>query len=176
MIFFWHRLIWGIGNQQWNDLRMRWMYGTMARKLERKCCLSPVFHVRIAVMNSMKHRFDLVNKPILLARLYRFFSIMQRLWGMPSANMYAFICIYRICVTLTGCLYQAWYLTEATEAIASVAPGLCLSALSKVPIEIYKFLIEVPFAKENRLAPSSTKYQACYTHDENRKIHLCNGV
>ena len=30
---------------------------------------------------------------------------------------------------------QAWYLTEA---IASVAPGLCLGALSKVPIEIYK--------------------------------------
>ena len=29
---------------------------------------------------------------------------------------------------------------EATEAIASVAPGLCLGALSKVPIEIYKFL------------------------------------
>ena len=28
---------------------------------------------------------------------------------------------------------QAWYLTEATEAIASVAPGLCLGALSKVP-------------------------------------------
>ena len=56
---------------------------------------------------------------------------------------------------------QAWYLTEATEAIASVAPGLCLGALSKVPIEIYKFLIEVPFAKKkNRLAPSSTKYQA----------------
>ena len=45
-------------------------------------------------------------------------------------------------------VYQAWYLTEATEAIASVAPGLCLGALSKVPIEIYKFLIEVPFAKE----------------------------
>ena len=40
---------------------------------------------------------------------------------------------------------QAWYLTEA---IASVAPGLCLGALSKVPIEIYKFVIEVPFAKE----------------------------
>ena len=56
---------------------------------------------------------------------------------------------------------QAWYLTEAMEKIAFVAPGLCLGALSKVPIEIYKFLIEVPFAKENRLAPSSTKYQAC---------------
>ena len=38
---------------------------------------------------------------------------------------------------------HAWYLTEAI-----VAPGLCLGALSKVPIEIYKFLIEVPFAME----------------------------
>ena len=55
---------------------------------------------------------------------------------------------------------QAWYLTEATEAIASVAPGLCLGALSKVPIEIYKFLIwliEVPFAKEK--SPCPFKYE-----------------
>ena len=49
---------------------------------------------------------------------------------------------------------QAWYLTEA---IASVAPGLCLGALSKVPIEIYKFLIEVPFAKEK--SPCPFKYE-----------------
>ena len=42
---------------------------------------------------------------------------------------------------------------EATEAIASVAPGLCLRALSKVPIEIYKFLIEVPFAKKEIALP-----------------------
>ena len=54
-------------------------------------------------------------------------------------------------------LIQAWYLTEATEAIASVAPGLCLGALSKVPIEIYKFLIEVPFAKEK--SPCPFKYE-----------------
>ena len=52
---------------------------------------------------------------------------------------------------------QAWYLTEATEAIASVAPGLCLGALSKVPIEIYKFLIEVPFATEK--SPCPFKYE-----------------
>ena len=52
---------------------------------------------------------------------------------------------------------QAWYLTESTEAIASVAPGLCLGALSKVPIEIYKFLIEVPFAKEE--SPCPFKYK-----------------
>ena len=50
-----------------------------------------------------------------------------------------------------------WYLTEATEAIASVAPGLCLGALSNVPIEIYKFLIEVPFAKEK--SPCPFKYE-----------------
>ena len=49
---------------------------------------------------------------------------------------------------------QAWYFTEATEA---VAPGLCLGALSKVPIEIYKFLIEVPFAKEK--SPCPFKYE-----------------
>ena len=49
---------------------------------------------------------------------------------------------------------QAWYLMEA---IASVAPGLCLGALSKVPIEIYKFLIEVPFAKEK--SPCPFKYE-----------------
>ena len=48
---------------------------------------------------------------------------------------------------------QTWYLTEATEAIASIAPGLCIGALSKVPIEIYKFLIEVPFAKEKWPCP-----------------------
>ena len=52
---------------------------------------------------------------------------------------------------------QAWYLTEATEAIASVAPGLCLGALSKVPIEIYNFLIEVPFAMEK--SPCPFKYE-----------------
>ena len=45
---------------------------------------------------------------------------------------------------------QAWYLTEA---IASVATSLCLGALSKVPIEIYKFIIEVPFAKEKSSCP-----------------------
>ena len=43
------------------------------------------------------------------------------------------------------------------EAIASVAPGLYLGALSKVPIEIYKFLIEVPFAKEK--SPCPFKYE-----------------
>ena len=60
---------------------------------------------------------------------------------------------------------QAWYLTEATEAteaIASVAPGLCLGALSKVPIEIYKFLIEVPFAKEK--LPCPFKYEVSGLH------------
>ena len=51
-------------------------------------------------------------------------------------------------------MYQAWYLTEA---IAFIAPGLCLGALSKVPIEIYKFLIEVPFAKEK--SPCPFKYE-----------------
>ena len=35
--------------------------------------------------------------------------------------------------------------------------GLCLGALSKVPIEIYKFLIEVPFAKEK--SPCPFKYE-----------------
>ena len=74
---------------------------------------------------------------------------------------------------MEDCSYrcQAWYLTEATEAIASVAPGLCLGApglclgapglclgaLSKVPTEIYKFLIEVPFAKEK--SPCPFKYE-----------------
>ena len=43
------------------------------------------------------------------------------------------------------------------EAIASVAHGLCLDALSKVPIEIYKFLIEVSFAKEK--SPCPFKYE-----------------
>ena len=43
------------------------------------------------------------------------------------------------------------------EAIASVAPGLCLGALSKVPIEIYKFLIEVPVAKVK--SPCPFKYE-----------------
>ena len=57
---------------------------------------------------------------------------------------------------------QAWYLTEATEAIASVAPGLCLGALSKVPIEIYKFLIEVPFTKEK--SPCPFKYEVSGLH------------
>ena len=57
-------------------------------------------------------------------------------------------------------ILQAWYLTEATEAIASVAPGLCLGALSKVPIEIYKFLIEVPFAKEKSPCPFKYEVQA----------------
>ena len=52
---------------------------------------------------------------------------------------------------------QAWFLTEATEAVASIAPGLCLGALSKVPIEIYKFLIEVPFAKDK--SPCPFKYE-----------------
>ena len=55
---------------------------------------------------------------------------------------------------MTYDLQQAWYLTEAMEA---VAPGLCLGALSKVPIEIYKFLIEVPFAKEK--SPCPFKYE-----------------
>ena len=60
-------------------------------------------------------------------------------------------------------LTQAWYLTEAMEAmeameaIASIAPGLCLGVLSKVPIEIYKFFIEVPFAKEK--SPCPFKYE-----------------
>ena len=57
-------------------------------------------------------------------------------------------------------LAQVWYLTEAMEAIASVAPGLCLGALSKVPIEIYKFLIEVSFAKEK--SPCPFKYESIY--------------
>ena len=47
------------------------------------------------------------------------------------------------------------------EAIASIAPGLCLGALSKIPIKIYRFLIEVPFAKKKSPCPSSMKYQAC---------------
>ena len=44
-----------------------------------------------------------------------------------------------------------------TEAMEAVAPGLCLGALSKVPIEIYKFLIEVPFAKDK--SPCPFKYE-----------------
>ena len=57
---------------------------------------------------------------------------------------------------------QDWYmyLTEAMEAIASVAPGLCLGALSKVPIEIYKFLIEVPFTKGK--SPCPFMYEVSY--------------
>ena len=47
-------------------------------------------------------------------------------------------------------LYQVWCLTEA---IASVAPGLCLGALWNVPIENYKLLIEVPFTKEKLPCP-----------------------
>ena len=57
---------------------------------------------------------------------------------------------------------------EATEAIASVAPGLCLGALSKVPTEIFKFLIEVPFATEK--SPCPFKYEVSglgqYCHDQ----------
>ena len=55
--------------------------------------------------------------------------------------------------------FQAWYLTEA---IASVVPGLCLGALSKVPIEIYKFLIEVPFAKEKSPCPFKYKVSGLF--------------
>ena len=82
------------------------------------------------------------------------------------------------------------YLTETTESIASVAPGLCLCALSKVPIEMYKFLIEVPFAKEE--SPCPFKYEVSglqytywninfrwnkdshndFTNDTNRFIHM----
>ena len=54
---------------------------------------------------------------------------------------------------------QARYLTEA---IASVVPGLCLGALSKVPIEIYKFLIEVPFAKEKLPCPFMYEVSGLY--------------
>ena len=54
-------------------------------------------------------------------------------------------------------LIQVWCFTEATEAIASVAPGLCLGALWNVPIENYKFLIEVPFTKEK--LPCPFKYE-----------------
>ena len=38
------------------------------------------------------------------------------------------------------------------------APGLCLGALSKVPIEMYILLIKVPFAKEK--SPCPFKYEA----------------
>ena len=60
-----------------------------------------------------------------------------------------------------GLYHQAWYLTEA---IASVAPGLCLGALSKVPTKIYKFLIEVPFAKEKSPCPFKYKVSGLYHH------------
>ena len=52
---------------------------------------------------------------------------------------------------------EAMEAMEVIAAIASVAPGLCLGALSKVPIEIYKFLIEVPFAMEK--SPCPFKYE-----------------
>ena len=65
---------------------------------------------------------------------------------------------------------QAWYLMEATEAIASVAPSLCLGALSKVPTEIYKFLIEVPFAKEK--SPCPFKYEVSGLHMYTRCLYL----
>ena len=42
--------------------------------------------------------------------------------------------------------YQVWCFTEATEAIASVAPGLCLGALWNVPIANYK--LPCPFKYE----------------------------
>ena len=63
---------------------------------------------------------------------------------------------------------QAWYLTEATEAIASVAPGLCLGALSKVPIDIYKFLIEVPFAKDKSPCPFKYEVSGLYMYAHRR--------
>ena len=66
-----------------------------------------------------------------------------------------------------GYYMWAWYLTEATEAIASVAPGLCLGALSKVPIEISQksqFLIEVPFAKEKLPCPFKYEVSGLYMY------------
>ena len=70
-------------------------------------------------------------------------------------SKHVFLADYKMAnISLDVHKFQAWYLTEAT---ASVAPGLCLGALSKVPIEIYKFLIEVPFAKEK--SPCPFKYE-----------------
>ena len=83
---------------------------------------------------------------------------MDRLCWLPFTRMHSNVefCCYGGNATQCTSL-QAWYLTEATEAIASVACGLCLGALSKVPTEIYKFLIEVPFAKEK--SPCPFKYE-----------------
>ena len=48
------------------------------------------------------------------------------------------------------------------EAFASVAPGLCLGALWNVPIENYKFLIEVPFTKEQLPCPFKYEVSGLY--------------
>ena len=48
-------------------------------------------------------------------------------------------------------LKQVWCFTEA------MVFGLCLGALWNVPIENYKFLIEVPFTKEK--SPCPFKYE-----------------
>ena len=64
---------------------------------------------------------------------------------------------------------QAWYLTEAT---ASVSHGLCLGALSKVPIETYKFLIEVPFAMEKIALPLQVQsIRPVHVH-----VHVCTCI
>ena len=55
---------------------------------------------------------------------------------------------------------QAWNFTEATEAMASVAPGLGLGALSKIPIDFTIFQWKRPFENENGLALSKMKFQA----------------
>ena len=57
---------------------------------------------------------------------------------------------------------------EAIAASASVAPGLCLGAISKVPIEIYKFLIEVPFAKDKSPCPFKYKVSGLWISNISR--------
>ena len=105
-------------------------------------------------------QFSHGNHFILLLKTFIVLRGKIALLKLKSTNVYRIKCWHRI-KNISNLQFsyvqQAWYLTEATEAIASVAPGLCLGALSKVPTEIYKFLIEVPFAKEK--SPCPFKYE-----------------
>ena len=46
--------------------------------------------------------------------------------------------------------------------MASVAPGLGLGALAKIPIDFKIFEWKCPFQNENGLALSKRKFQACH--------------
>ena len=57
--------------------------------------------------------------------------------------------------------------------------GNCLRAFSKVPIEIYKFLIEVPFAKEKspcKYEVSGLYYDAMEAYDNKESVLHTIGI